>query len=253
MADISWKDINGYVPLEGYLQKTKYVPEAGDPDFIFLGGFSLARCVKNFADAYLDSFSINGAITVDTDDRFVTLEDNVYIDTGMADVVSSTHYVLARFGAQESSFRSSYFGADAVSSPYGVDLFMDGTTLKLWVGTWDEVSTGTRVEQAIGGYSDTGVDAPWRLIRCDVDAVAKTMQLHDLTAGASSTVGSFGSNVRETRNTNTVRIGSNYSNYYGERDIAAVLRFPSVLSADSRTTVESALRNLALNELGVTV
>jgi hypothetical protein len=253
MTDRIWKGINDKAALLTYLDKTKLVTGANGADLIFIGGVSAGWCVKNFADQYLPNFSASDPLTVALDDRSLVLGDAEYIDTLQDDVASSTHYVLARFGAQESSFRSSYFGADAVSSPYGVDLFMDGTTLKLWVGTWDEVSTGTRVEQAIGGYSDTGVDAPWRLIRCDVDAVAKTMQLHDLTAGASSTVGSFGSNVRETRNTNTVRIGSNYSNYYGERDIAAVLRFPSVLSADSRTTVESALRNLALNELGVTV
>jgi hypothetical protein len=252
MADISWKDINGYVPLEGYLQKTKYVPEAGDPDFIFLGGFSLARCVKNFADAYLDSFSINGAITVDTDDRFVTLEDNVYIDTGMADVVSSTHYVLARFGTQESSFRSSYFGGDGVSSPYGVDLFMDGSTLKLWVGSWDEVSIGTRVELNLSGYLEIGTDAPWRLIRVDIDAAGGTVTLSDLTSG-TSTNGDFGSNVRETRNTNTVRIGSNFSNYYGERDIAAILRFPNILTVAERISVETGLRKFAHGELGETV
>lgn len=252
MADISFKGINAAAKMGEYLAKAQYVPEAGMPDLIFLGGVSPAQCVKNFADGYLDSFALSGTVLVDAADRFLTLEDSVYIDTGMADVASSTHYVLARFGAQESSFRSTYFGGDGVSSPYGVDLFMDGSTLKLWVGTWDEVSAGTRVEKALGGYSETGGSAPWALIRIDIDAVAGTVTLSDLTS-STSTSGVFGANVRETRNENTVRIGSNYSNYYGERDISMILRFPSILTTADRAAVEAGIRKLALGELGVSV
>ncbi|GMM59911.1 hypothetical protein [Novosphingobium pituita] len=208
-----------------------------------VAGVSVDRSTLNMAEDGL-AFTATGNPAVSP--KSAVYGSAGWVDTQVAETADCTVYAIARPNAMG---RGTFIGNYETNGPWGTALYMEnGGVLNFHTGTYDgATSAGTRVVATLGGYAAIALaDAPWRMLRVEVDSLARTATLRDLTAGTSSQQTWTSGLVRDLRSTRPMRIGAGFlSTFQASEEIMALLWYNRVLSTIEKGAVETRLKALA--------
>lgn len=207
-----------------------------------IGGVSASRATANLA-AGQPAFTPTGTPVVDASS--VTFGAQ-WVDTQVAETADLTWYCIAKPSA---TGRGSFLGNYTQVGPFGVCLIMEsGGNLYSHCGVTDGTTKSKITAQSGFVYNAPSLaDAPWVLLRLEVDSAARVIRMSDLTTPRHIVSPRWAvDQIRDISEPAPIRIGSgHYATFRAPQQIMAALIYDRLLTAGEQNMVESKLRALA--------